>query len=300
MSLNIRITQEKGFFKKEINIKDLIQSDYECGFRDVFGRLRHENYSYGTLVVYHPEHIGKGVIIPWKSSRREEIELNVEFPATIYDIEVLYELTKRICAKWKTEMFYQNEEAYTLVNIEELCAIAKMNNMNHLAWNQGEDVEEGIVRLQGVMWPLYLKEEQIESFSLQQDAEGFAQFLHNYQKEDLYYASPIVYRLPEDLGYVGIFAITATTESIIPMEPFRPMHSEAYPLNLFVVSLVSLEEQRIVGRISFADFLESVDAKHLEKYDEKHYLLPPLSEEEIHTMARLEDPLKDFEISRER
>lgn len=298
MSLSITVTQAPGFFKKEINARDLIGDCYECGFRDKFYRLRDEHYKFGTLVVYDPDHIGKGVAIAWEANRKEDMRLDLEYPCTKYDIDVLYQLVQNICQKWKTTTFIQNETEYQLEEIEELKETAKRNAISHLAWNQGSEEENGIVYIQGAMWPLYVKQDAILEYAHNQDEEGFASFLHAYQNHDLYYACPMVYRLPDLSGYFGIFAITATTDSIIPIVPKEPPvteHEEGISCDFFVVSLVSLDEKRVIGRISYADFLQSVDAVHLEKFDERHYLLPGLSEEELHHMATLQDPLKPFE-----
>ena len=120
--------------------------------------------------------------------------------------------------------------------------------------------------------------------------EGFSLLLHQLQERELYYASAILYNDREGKLF-GAYAIVASTDTILPYKPHPSPFArdgrtgDPVECDLFVASLTSLQKKKRLATISYQDFLKEIDVSSLEKYDEAHFILPGLSEQEVERIA---------------
>ena len=296
MALDIEINQ-KGLFKKELILSDITGGKYKYGVLDSAWRLDEGSLDGETIIFYDPLHIGRGVEFEGKSGIKDKLKLRMPLPATIYDIDMLFDIVKRVAKKWNAKTFIQDDVPCDIKDVDDIVMQHKQMSHSWLAGikNSLNDSETSIMFC--VMWPLELRTDTLSEFGRNKDAEGFASYLHRLQAVDLYYAAPRIYKL-NDKEYFGAYAITATTGSIIPITPSAPTlavdPNTGGPLECskYVVSLVSIQDNGVIGRISYEDFAEAVQVDSLTRFDETHVVLE-LSEESIHEIARnYPDPLE--------
>lgn len=289
MALEINLKQ-KGLFKKELTLNDITAGFYRYGVTDEYYRLDEGSTDGQNIIFYNPQHIGRGVEIDWKEGIKEEINLRLPLPATDYDIEMTYDIVRRIADKWHLKDFAQDGEPHTLDDIEGDIAYQKEFSLKRLADFGDKGDRYSQLTIFAVMWPVEMTASQLSRFGHSGSGQGFATFLHNCQCRDLFYAVPRLYRMNDSDSIVAIWTITATVDSIIPDRRRLPvsmaMPGEKLPeCEKYLVSLVSIQQNKMLTCIDYNDFLQAVGAESLERMDYSTLILPGLSEEKVANIA---------------
>ena len=285
------IIRNRGLYHKALNFDVLVGNDLSYGMLDGSWRLQDNVVEEGPVVIYKPDHIGRGIEVLWKENCKDRIKLSMPLPCTIHDMDVLYKVTSRIMNYWGVDKFSQDGNVFNLEVIDAL----KKSYIDYCIRSLKEIKEtlhgsEVFVML-CARNPLYLSTDQLVEFGEDQDMEGFSLLLHEKQERDLYYASPSIYHYKNGT-YFGAYAIVADTDSILPYTPHVPVMAkdpatgEDLQCAFYVAGLNSLKQKKNLGTISYSDFLKEIDVSKLEKYDEAHFILPGLSEEEIKRIAQ--------------
>ncbi len=294
------IIRNRSGYRKPLDIYTLVQDDLAYGIHDSSWRLKEGELAEGKVVIYNPEHIGRGIEVNWSDFLNREVRLTLPLPCTIHDMDVLYRVTSRIMDYWDTDSFSQDGNIFNLEVIDALkksfidyCIRALKETRDALP---GSDTQVMIC----VKNPLYLSADQLVEFGEDQDMEGFSLLLHQLQERDLYYGSPMIYR-KSDGELFGVYAVVADTDTVLPYIPHPapltvdPGTGKPLECDLYVASLTSLSRKKRLAAISYYDLLKEIDINSMERYDNAHFILPGLSESEITRIAQMgyPDPLKD-------
>ena len=294
------VIRNRSGYRKPLDIYTLVQDDLAFGVHDSSWRLREGELAEGRVVIYNPEHIGRGIEVQWNDFLNRDVRLTLPLPCTIHDMDVLYRVTSRIMAYWDAESFMQDGNIFNLEVIDALkksfidyCIRALRETRDALP---GQDTQVLIC----VKNPVYLSVDQLVEFGEDQDMEGFSVLLHQLQERDLYYGSPMIYRKGTG-DLFGVYAIVADTDTILPYVPHTapmtvdPVTGEPLKCDTYVASLTSLAYKKRLAAISYSDFLKEIDVDSMERYDNAHFILKGLSEEKIIRIARAghPDPLED-------
>ncbi len=120
------------------------------------------------------------------------------------------------------------------------------------------------------------------------DLDFFQKYLAKKQTGDWYYAKPNFYRDQNGGGVIGVYAVTETVNSILPLEPFVP---PLYYINLqnfnipedgvtrWLVSLTRVWTEngemtgKNIGTIPFARFAELTRLNERPRFDDRHALV---------------------------
>ena len=293
--MSVEVVIKNGqLFKKALSINDLTMGKYSYGhFDDYFRRV--DELIEGYNVLYNPNKIGRGIEFKWSNNLKDEISLRVNYLATKYDIEMFYEVIRNIMHIWKAKYFEREGENCKEEDIDVWCNSDKKFNLDFLK------EREDSITIFGATMPIDIDfhDQEIVRLIENGDEEGWADYLHQKQSLDAYYAVPIVYTLNEN-EFFGNYVITAGADTIFPKAPKDPMMfanpktGKQLECSLFVVSLVSLEKKSAIGRLSFDDFANKVNIKECPSFDYNHVFLKGLSEEEIQELANCDhkDPLE--------
>ena len=301
MSVEV-VIKNKQFIKKPLAIQDITMGKYAAGTIDQYMRNTREVKD-GELVVYNPDKIGRGVSISgWSSDLKNEISIVANSFSTKYDYEMFYDIIGNIMRVWKTKNFEQEGIKYTDADLEKLCLDQQTNGIGMMA-----DIEKIVNSEDGedltffsALLPLNIKINKIAKFGKAKDLEGYANYLHELQAVDAYYAVPLYYgQKNKKDAYFGNYAITSDTDTIFPVKPkvppffTDPSTGKALQCSLYVVTLYSYAKKQVVGRLSFEDFVRLADIKNCPEFDATHVFLKGISEERMAEMAATEhdDPL---------
>ena len=99
------IIRNRSGYRKPLDIYTLVQDDLAYGIHDSSWRLKEGELAEGKVVIYNPEHIGRGIEVNWSDFLNREVSLTLPLPCTIHDMDVLYRVTSRIMAYWDAESF---------------------------------------------------------------------------------------------------------------------------------------------------------------------------------------------------
>lgn len=302
MSVEV-VIKNKQFIKKPLTIQDITMGKYAAGTIDQYMRNTREVKD-GELVVYNPDKIGRGVsVMGWNSDIKNEIAIVANSFSTKYDYEMFYDIVGNIMRVWKTKNFEEEGIKYSEADLEKLCQEQKTNAMKMMA-----DINNLVNRADGeeltffsAMLPIDLKLDVIQKFGEENDEEGYADYLHELQTIDAYFAVPVYYaqKINKDACFGG-YAITSDTDTIFPVKPkippffTDPATGKALECSLYIVNLCSYAQKKIVARFSFEDFVKLADINNCPEFDASHVILKGISEERMAEMAATEhdDPLE--------
>ena len=108
--------------------------------------------------------------------------------------------------------------------------------------------------------------------------DDFGAWLHNHQKQDVYYAVPRVYQ-KED-GFFGVYTITSTVDSLLPIKPEAPfgmkdpVSGEDIQIATWYAAFYDLEEETFLGQLPYEAFVKEIHLSECERYDAKMRKLP--------------------------
>ncbi len=293
MGVDVKI-KNKQLFKKALKIEDITLGKYKYGYLDDYWRNTGE-LEEGYNVLYDPDNIGRGMEFQWSNNLKNEINLRINFFSTKYDMEMFYEVIRNILHVWKVKSFEHDGSDCTEADLEELCKKVKKSNLDYIA-----NIDQtNITTIFGAMRPIHLDIERVKSFGENKNEEGFADYLHNLQCPDDYYAVPIVIKL-NNTEFFGNYTIIAETDTIFPKKASDPIlfknpsTGEQLKCSFFVVTFVSNVKKRVVGRMAFDEFVEKAGIMNCPKHDMNHVFLKGFSEDEITKLAESAsyDPLE--------
>ena len=283
MSIEVTVRQRGFFHKTPLELEDLTGNNLKYGIMDFGYRLIPEDTKGGVLVVYDPEHIGRGAEAMFEEGMKDRITLRLtEFGTTVYDVNLFYEMIERICHKWDTEEFEQGGRKYTLYDIEKLKEENREFCMGYFR-DAGRLSGSDVLTVTAVMMPLRIPAETLEKFGKENDEEGYAKYLHDLQSVDAYYALPALYQSRQTGEIFGLYAISAGADSIISRKPELPLSSPVGmdQVKFFAVSFYVFSEKTVAGTIRYEDFANEVLTPELKAFDDEHVILPGLPEERI-------------------
>ena len=287
MALEIEIMQ-KGLFKKELKLSDITGKNLRYGVLDDAWRLVEGSQKGDMLVVYDPDHIGRGIEVGWKPRIRDHLKIRMPLPSTSYDVDMLYDVVERVLDVWDMDSFVQDDEVAEREELGKYRAGKKEENLKLLA-NMNETLQGSPVDIMMcVMWPLSIRTQYLVELGVNRDAESFASYLHDHQAVDFYYAVPRFYQTEKN-EIVGHYVITSQTDSIIPLQPddalYMTVNGRRLDCTSFRVSLASIEEGKIIADMPWEAFRMHMHFDRLQRFDEGHVILPAISEKQIHELA---------------
>lgn len=286
MSVDLVIRQ-KSFIKKALPLEVILGNELSYGVMETGCRLKSGVLDESEFIVYMPQHIGRGISVEWKKGEKQQVALRMLSPTCLEEVDALYRMVQRIANYWNCNIemdgngmnvkeFQSTREEIQKFNVDVLKSMAK---------RVMEDVEEGgATTLFSAMWPMMMGKKEAELFV--KEPEAFGVWLHEKQVQDLYYAVPLFYRDAEG-GVIGRFAISEGVDSIIPVKPYVPFGVEdpdtqkALECSDYRAAFFSSTYDRIIGEVPYEQFISSVPASKLSRYDGGNYVMEGLTVEEL-------------------
>ena len=192
-----------------VNIKQNPKKTKKIGLKFLNGWLRTCNLCFGVpnqayclenyegkedlrnqlFVIYNPKSLGRG--FSFTIEENYDVELVLNFPATKNDIILFYKFIDLFCSNFKIKTFIHEGEEYSLDKIESL-----MNAT--IAFNKKlvkNDLESDLT-IFGCIYPIVLEKDFIKKIKQLNEDEAYQlyeEYLNKKQKEDYYFAKPIIY-----------------------------------------------------------------------------------------------------------
>ena len=154
-----------------------------------------------------------------------------------------------------------------------------------------------LVYCQGLLSPIYLNKEYLESFLAEDGLAHFEELVKKIQGSDAYLASVKFY--PDAQGKVhGIYHLAQGVKTILPKEPFVPApYTEQLAGKELVweIDLVAIsgdgskaEDYESIARLDYARFLESLPTEFYHQLDANQLEVQPILGQDFEGLASIE------------
>jgi len=152
-----------------------------------------------------------------------------------------------------------------------------------------------LVYCQGLLSPIYLNKEYLESFLAEDGLARFEELVKKVQGSDAYLASVKFY--PDAQGKVhGIYHLAQGVKTILPKEPFVPApYTEQLAGNVWEIDLVAIsgdgskaEDYESIARLDYEKFLESLPKAFYQQIDANQLEVQAILGQEFEGLASIE------------
>ena len=153
-----------------------------------------------------------------------------------------------------------------------------------------------LVYCQGILSPIYLNKEYLESFLAEDGLARFEELVKKVQGSDAYLASVKFY--PDAQGKVhGIYHLAQGVKTILPKEPFVPAHYTEQLAGkelVWEIDLVTIsgdgskaEDYEAIARLDYEKFLESLPKAFYQQLDANQLEVQPILGQDFEGLATI-------------
>ena len=289
MSVEVRIKQ-KGIIKKKLDltlIKEICEK-YELSFGVMNEAMTLNYYTGGNdikevyFTLYNPKRIGRGFDLMVEKNLFD-CYMRVTTPSTNEDIATFYSVVKYISDILHAATYEKDDSEILKVSdiTEEEEFITK--------WNAGQLLDmvskNQNLTLFGAIYPISLEPEIVQQW-IHMDRiflmTEFADYLHEKQDADYYYARALLFKNKEEEIF-GTYAITEGVETVFPL---TPRVSVVLGIELKDVSYWRVSIGKIVGdgyetagNMDFAEFAEKYQLDKKPHFDYTNVIINLTSED---------------------
>ena len=201
--------------KGKLNIKDIINDNIGYGVRDTAYRLCKAPDNSKSFVVFNNKVLGRGIDIDILDN---EIELKLPALANKEEVNLIYDLTKKICDINNIKEFEREGQNSSIDDIDVLLNTELDNVINDLETIKSflNNQDDGYITIFGVTNPIDISTKLIDD--LDNDYDKFQEFINRIQHLDAYYSAPIIMR--DKYGKrQGVFLFNPNKPHILPIKP---------------------------------------------------------------------------------
>lgn len=236
------------------------------------------------FIAYNPKSIGRGFSVVWNPKEKKAIALRLPQPSTTQELKDFYDAIERMVNHWHGNLVVDGRR----VSLPDfLSNFENMVNFNNKILNrfsqQVLDGESDKLTLYSTMWPLTIGKEEATMFM--ENPNYYAEWLHEKQSMNVYFASPAFY-----IGDNGIFAryiLTNNLPAVFPYHPTVPLGTtdpatgKQLECKEWLILLGVEGEKEPLCEMEYSKFLSLIPENKKSKYDGNHFLLDEMTEEEI-------------------
>lgn len=257
MSITARIKQQ-SIFKKKMNIEDIIKlTGLSYGVCDENYRLDRDEIAEHTLI-YDETRLARGLEL-WLEGT--DILLSISLPTAPSEIRLFYDVIKQLCNELNTRKYLREDvEAHINENEEyikrdEEASVAALEDITNKTGDQYQRFE-----IFGVYNPISIG--QVELRRINNNLINLEEFLDDIQSQDVYYATPRVFRKKDTDELFGIYSVVADVPCVVPNKPYIILNQIEGVENWYVMVRKGIT-------VGYEDFINNVVSKY---YDANHVI----------------------------
>lgn len=287
MSIEITIKQ-KLFGSKTMPLEVILGDSLAYGFWEN-DQLTECKLGDTEFIAYDPNAIGRGFSVIWNPQEKKSISLRLPQPSTPDELRQFYDCIARMVQYWGGSLTVDGSRVKPDTFQAGFDDLVAFNDkiINHFCQQilQGENQN---LTFYSAKWPLTIGLEEAER--IHADHNFFAQWLHERQSMDVFFCNPRFF--VGDVGIFGQYMLMNDLPTVFPVTPSVPFGmtdpATGKPLacSRWRVALVIENQPGALAEIDYADFLRRIPENHKTRYDETHFLLSALTEEEIRSFTK--------------
>lgn len=299
MSENLKlevVLRQKSVFPKPMPFQTLLGEELSYGTFDglhlTLGKISPKGF-----VAYHPEHIARGIRITWEEEETGLIKLFLPIPTCSEEIQDFHEMTLRAMRYW-TCSIELNGALMTSNEYKEMLEEMEVLNLRalHEVMKEVLNEETGSLSLSCAYHRLDVGAKEAEEFWSGTTTNAFRDWMHSLQSKAAYIAEPEVLSIPNQEGYTGVYTIPDGVPFVLPKEGQLPLSyydletgKPKIEIQEWVVRYYLTEKETLIGIASYQRMLETLPQEKTQDYDNTHYYIEALTQEELEYMASLSD-----------
>ena len=236
------------------------------------------------FIAYNPKSIGRGFSVVWNPKEKKAIALRLPQPSTTQELKDFYDAIERMVNHWHGNLVVDGSRVSLPDFLSNFENMVNFNNkiLNHFS-QQVLDRKSDTLTLYSTMWPLTIGKEEATMFM--ENPNYYAEWLHEKQSINVYFASPAFY-----IGDNGIFAryiLTNNLPAVFPYQPTVPLGTtdpatgKQLECKEWLILLGVEGEKEPLCEMEYSEFLSLIPENKKSKYDSNHFLLDEMTEEEI-------------------
>ena len=236
------------------------------------------------FIAYNPKSIGRGFSVVWNPKEKKAIALRLTQPSTTQELKDFYDAIERMVNHWHGNLVVDGSRVRLPDFLSNFENMVDVNNkiLNHFS-QQVLDRKSDTFTLYSTMWPLTIGKEEATMFM--ENPNYYAEWLHEKQSINVYFASPAFY-----IGDNGIFARYILTNNLPAVFPYQPMvpfgttdpaTGKQLECKEWLILLGVEGEKEPLCEMEYSKFLSLIPENKKSKYDGNHFLLDEMTEEEI-------------------
>ncbi len=266
MSVQITI-KNKSLIKRKIIFDDMIKKlELDFGAYNDFAILQRGHfYQKNQCILFNPKRIGLGIFFDGSRLNKGEIIIVLQTFSTLNEIDYLYEIVKYINNYYKKMDMYLNDDYVTYGVFLSLRTKIEKLALDNLKLGCKRTIDY-LYDLRLAFNPFTLSEEIREKFGYVESLEEFEEFVHNKQKDMMYYAAPKINK--EN----ALYTFKKNCCSIFPLEG-KDFYNDSKVKNVFI------EFEGNEDKYSYNKFINIF--KSNEKYDDTHVCINKMNDEDI-------------------
>ena len=282
MAIDVLIKQ-KLFGRKTMPLEVILGKDLH------YGNFVNDQLNVGELgetefIAYNPESIGRGFSVVWNPKEKKTIALRLPQPSTTQELKDFYAAIKRMMNHWDGKMIVDGNQ----ISLSDfLSAFDDMVDFNYKIIKQFSqqvlDGEHDTLTLYSTMRPLAIGKE--EAILFKENPDYYAEWLHEKQSMDVYFANPHFYA--GDNGFFARYILTNNLPAVFPHHPtvpfgaIDPTTGKQLECKEWLIWLGIEGEKEPLCEMEYSKFLSLIPESKKRKYDGNHFLLAEMSEEEM-------------------
>lgn len=286
MAIDVTIRQSH-FGHKTMPLEVILGGDMRYGRFECWHLIEGEAGE-SEIIVYHPEHIGRGFSVSWRPEETKELKLCLPLPTSEGELRHFYAAVERMVQHWKGKLIVDGTAKRLDAFMKGLPDMLYFNEqaIRRAATEYLNGESYGAMEFYSALWPLSAGREEMERFAA--NPAAFGAWLHEKQAMDVYHAPVCFYDTDE--GVCGVYACIDGHPSVFPVKPavpfdlIDPKTGRSLKCSAWKVMLVLEPEKTSLGAIDYEVFVERIGPERMSRYDGGHFLLNPLTEQEVRTL----------------
>ena len=269
-------------FKKSLSLAEIIgESKYDVSYLDENMRMTSQKSESGVTLLSGRSKLGRGVQVV--ENDKNTVHLAVNLPCTKEDIQMLYNLSRRIASLWKADSIMVDDTKVSLTEIEKM-------EEHDIAMNKGllSDAPsvfgDDYATLYCVTLPICIPVKQLQSYS--EDYQGFSQYLDERQRLGAFYSCPNFYSLDGEI--VSIYVGLSNGAFILPNKPQMSFMNDGkeVPCDRALVAIPEVFPDEKISKLDYQTFVDRIPKEKLSEFDCQHMLVSSLSIEELQSIFK--------------
>ncbi|MBQ9327740.1 MAG: DUF4299 family protein [Solobacterium sp.] len=287
MSITVTVTR-RSFFPRVVTPKMILLDGMSFGCSRE-GRFLPGEYGKDTVIAYHNDHIGRGILIRWDDHNIRFTELKLNLPASSEEIDDFFLMSARLARQDLSEVTL-NGEPFAPKTYHDVVEKVKVYNLKLLHEMMGNilNEESDMVSIGCVFHRLAAGMKEADRMWAGVSTDVFRDWMHQSQSTDAYFSEARLSSPESEEEQTAVFTLPSNRPVIFPDREELPIRfydlstgKPRYQVSDWLVELVDHTQKKVLGNVSFQQLKRFLPQEKVSYFDAADSLIEPLTVEDL-------------------